>query len=196
MSFSGSIAVGKSTLARHVAHQLEGARLIPEDLGRHRFLAPFYADPARYAFHSRVEFLSLKARQLQRDVAAAVALYDRSLPELITFARVLRDRSMLSEDEFALYADLYDLLLATNPPLSAIVWVRCPPAQSLERSARRGRDFERGIDLDYLVALDDAYAQWTASLPPEELLVVDTAGDRAPEDLAADVSTWLAARAG
>jgi deoxyadenosine/deoxycytidine kinase len=195
VSFSGSLAVGKSTLAGLVRERLAGASLSAEDVGAHRFLAPFYQDRRRYAFHSRVEFLAEKTRQLRAPVSGTVALYDRSLPELITFARVLRRTRMLSDDEFILFRTLHDLLTESSPSIDAVVWVRCDPPVSLSRVAQRNRSFERDIDLAYLEALDAEYERWTVELRHTDVLQVDTGGHHNPDEKAQRVVEWLSKRA-
>ena len=62
----GPIGAGKTSLARQLAHHLDGEELLerPED---NPFLARFYEDMARYALPAQLTFLFQRVDQL-RDV--------------------------------------------------------------------------------------------------------------------------------
>jgi deoxyadenosine/deoxycytidine kinase len=175
VEIAGAIAVGKTSVTAALAHTLPSALAVEEDVTTWHFLPRFYDDQARWAFHSRIELLSHKAqRWADTPPEGAVALYDRGLHELITFARVLARRGALSPGEIEVYERLYGVLVSTLPRPDRIVWVRCEPEESLRRIAGRGRPFERGIQLDYLQELDREYKAWLQPFPSDSTYVHDT----------------------
>jgi deoxyadenosine/deoxycytidine kinase len=66
VALSGSIAVGKTTLAAELARRSANVETHQEDVGDFRFLVRLYEDPGRYSFHSRVEFLAIKSNELAK----------------------------------------------------------------------------------------------------------------------------------
>lgn len=191
VSISGGIAVGKTTLCQGLRDSMPGAYLVPESVGVLRFLPRFYEDKPRYAFHSRLEFVALKAKQLMAiSPDCNVALIDRSLPELITFARALHEQQFLSDDEFAVYEDLYRIVLAGLPAIDLVVWVSASTATMLQRIDRRGRTFERGITAAYLDHIDRQYARWISELPVQRTFRIDTTAT-SPDDCVRAVSAWV-----
>jgi deoxyadenosine/deoxycytidine kinase len=171
---AGAIAVGKSALARELAERLDGAELVEEAAEELVFLPRFYAEPARWSFHSRMELLSHKAELWAAERGAATALYDRGMHELITFARVLERRGELARDELAVYERLYGVLVAALPAPDLVVWVRCDTDECLRRVRARGRPFEQGVTAGYLDALDAEYRAWFDGLPGERAILHDT----------------------
>lgn len=177
VAVSGAVAVGKSRLCTELTAAHPRIDMHHEDVRELRLLPKFYADPARYSFSSRAEFLAIKGTELAKstDEPGRTKLFDRALPELITFAAVMNESGVMQDDEFAVYRALHALLLDSLPTLDAVIWVRCDTDVCLQRIKERGRPFEQGIDASYLDRLDDEYRRWCQgvgqSLP---LLRLDT----------------------
>ncbi|MCH7852019.1 MAG: deoxynucleoside kinase, partial [Candidatus Marinimicrobia bacterium] len=64
LAIEGSIAVGKTSLARLITERLE-ARLVLEDFQDNPFLEDFYRKPELYAFQTQLWFLLSRYRQQQ-----------------------------------------------------------------------------------------------------------------------------------
>lgn len=191
VSISGSIAVGKLTLAKGVVKRLPNATLVPEHVDQFQYLPLFYEDRKRYALHSRLEFLLVKARQLAGiDQAGGIAIVDRSLPELITFARALHASGEMSDDDYTLYVGLYDLICSLIRRIDLVIWARAEPEIMLARIHARKRRFEHAITREYLDRIESEYERWSATLPSGSVLVIDTS--RLDPDEAADMAAaWL-----
>jgi deoxyadenosine/deoxycytidine kinase len=180
VALSGAIAVGKTTLAAELASKSISVEMNQEDVGEFRFLSRLYENPARYSFHSRVEFLAIKSRELTRskENPDKVTLFDRVLPELPTFARAMVEMGTMTSDEYAVYINLHDVLMKSLPRFDAIVWVRCETGRCLQRIAARARPFEASIDATYLNALDNEYRAWFERTRMEvPMLSVDTTSE-------------------
>jgi deoxyguanosine kinase len=191
ISISGGVGVGKSTLAAGLARRVKGAVVVPEHVETMHFLPRFYADRERFALHSRLEFLALKARHLKQAAARSkISILDRSLPELVTFARALLANGTMSIEEFNLYKELYDILLDALPKVDLVVWMRASPETMMSRIAVRGRKFEKHITPAYLVQIDEEYASWYATLRPTKALCVDTTSSR-PSETIEQVGDWI-----
>jgi deoxyadenosine/deoxycytidine kinase len=192
IALSGAIAVGKSTLCAELSQLHPSIEKNQEDVKEFRFLESFYQDPARFAFHSRMEFLAIKGAELARSPYSAevATLFDRVLPELVTFARVMRASGLMSQREYLVYEAVWKILLDSLPQFDAFIWVRCDTATCLSRISARGRPFERGIDAAYLDALDAEYRRWRDEMSERyPVLSVDTTdGD---QRLPRRVIDWL-----
>lgn len=202
VAISGAIAVGKTTIIQQLQILQPTWGIAEEIVERNRFLDRFYGDPKRWALHSRIEFLSLKGQELadslQHERAGdgddpAIVLFDRSLPELVTFARVMHGAGTLEDDEFELYYRLYALMRDSLPAFDATVWLRADAQVCLGRIGRRGRPFEQGIGVSYLDSLDDAYQGWFNALSEPKLMVDTSRGDIA--QVSGRVAEWIVSNA-
>ena len=166
VSISGGISVGKTTLTGELAGLIPDCQAFFEHPGRNPYLADFYQDMPRWAFHSRVAMLAMFAAHYKEiDKAKKLILMDRCLHELITFANLQVDLGNLSPRDFSIYQMLYEGFVAIAPPPDVIVYLTCSPKIALQRIAERDRVFERQISEKYLAAVELYYEQWLATLP-------------------------------
>jgi deoxyadenosine/deoxycytidine kinase len=86
----------------------------------------------------------------------------------------------LEGPEWDLYLELYRELAPKVPPPDLTVYLRAPVPVLLERIARRGRPFERGMDPAYLEALSEAYERHFARYPHPLLVLEADALDFSP----------------
>jgi deoxyadenosine/deoxycytidine kinase len=155
ITVEGPIGVGKTSLSRLLAEALD-ARLTLEVVEENPFLAPFYQDPQGYAFKVQVFFLLSRYRQLQ-DLHQGALFYSYSVSDYLFDKDFLFASLNLAGAEWELYQELYHQL---SPRLTApdlVVYLRSSPDLLLQRIAKRGRDFERDMDADYLRRLGEAY---------------------------------------
>jgi deoxyadenosine/deoxycytidine kinase len=80
----------------------------------------------------------------------------------------------LTDPEFALYDRLYNLLVPSLPKPDLVIYLEASVEVCLERIRRRGRPFERTIDVGYLRRLKEAYAEYFFHYAETPLLVVNT----------------------
>jgi deoxyadenosine/deoxycytidine kinase len=193
VSVSGGIAVGKTTLTSQLASQLPDCQAFIEHPGRNPYLADFYADMPRWAFHSRIGMMALFASHFKDfDRSREVILLDRCIQELITFAHLHVDRGNLSARDFSIYQMLYDGFAALAPPMDVVVYLTCSPTLAVQRIGQRGRAFEREVTEPYLRAVEEYYEQWLAGLPAgTTVLRYNTDEGVHPAAVAADIRACL-----
>lgn len=161
VAIAGNIGVGKSTLTGLLSQRL-GWEPFFEAVTDNPYLADFYQDMARYAFHSQVFFLSRRLRHHRRllDFPASV-VQDRSVYEdAEIFARALAEQGHILPRDYQTYRELYEVLVQFLPPPDLVVYLRASVSTLLARIALRGRSFEQNISPQYLHQLNTLYAAW------------------------------------
>lgn len=168
----GPIGVGKSSLAALLSERL-GARYVLEKVEENPFLAKFYENPRRFAFQAQVFFLLSRYRQQlelsQLDLFKQTTVCDYFLPKDQIFASVT-----LSEEERALYDQLYQLLGPRVATPDLLIYLQASTDTLIERIETRGRPFEKEIPWDYLDAINNAYSKFFFHYDQNPLLVIQT----------------------
>jgi deoxyadenosine/deoxycytidine kinase len=190
---AGNIGAGKSTLVGLLAERL-GFRPYYEPVAENPYLADFYADMKRWAFHSQLFFLTHRVqshRELMGDPWSVVQ--DRSIYEdAEVFARNLHLQGNMTERDWETYRDLYRTVIGLLPAPDLVVYLKASVPTLKKRIAMRGRDFEAAIPDAYLAGLNCLYDEWIESFELAPVLVVP--GDRLDfvaesKDLSAIAST-------
>lgn len=154
----GVIGVGKTSLCRILAQELS-ATLNLEVVEENPFLASFYQEPERYAFNVQTFFLLSRFKQLSN--LAQQSLFDSVVVSDYLFDKDFIFASMnLRDAEFELYQDLYTHLKPQLRQPDLTVYLRAETPLLLERIAKRGREFERNIDPEYLKTLNTHYENY------------------------------------
>jgi deoxyguanosine kinase len=168
----GPIGVGKTSLARRLADRF-GAQTVLEDPQANPFLERFYRDSVRYALPTQLFFLFQRVGQLrdltQRDLFHQAAVGDFLFEKDPLFARLT-----LSDDELALYRQIYDTLRPQAPTPDLVIYLQAQPDTLVERVRRRGVASEATISETYLRALGDAYSRFFHHYDAAPLLIVNT----------------------
>lgn len=172
IAVDGPIGVGKTTLARMLAEEF-GSTLCMEPSERNPFLPEFYKDRKRNAFKTQLFFLLNRYQQQlelkNRDLFAQKILCDYTFVKDLIFAEI-----NLCDDEMALYQTVFRLLDEKLPKPDLVIYLRADPKVLLQRIKKRGIDYERPIDEDYLERLTDSYNRRFLNYDETPLLVVDT----------------------
>jgi deoxyadenosine/deoxycytidine kinase len=184
VAVAGTIGAGKTSL---VAWLVKRYGLTPfyEPNEANPYLADFYADMARWAFHSQCFFLAHKLELHQAlERSGAPAVIDRTLYEdAEIFARNLRAQGHMSERDWCVYERLYDGIRNALRPPDVLIAVTCSLAATKKRIAKRGRAMESAIPDDYLRRLHRLYGRWFASYDLSPIVKIDTTRMDYVEDL-------------
>jgi deoxyguanosine kinase len=168
----GPIGAGKTSLAKRLAERF-GVQTVLEEPQANPFLERFYRDSARYALPTQLFFLFQRVNQLrdlaQRDLFESAAVGDFLLEKDPLFARLT-----LSDDELALYRQIFDSLEPQAPTPDLVIYLQAQPDTLVERVRRRGIPIEASIGEEYLRALGDAYSRFFHHFDAAPLLIVNT----------------------
>ncbi len=155
VSVIGPPAVGKTTLAEHLAAELP-AEMIREDYAGNPFLADGYGGVAQARLPSQLYFLMSRVGQLSLLgwPERGVRVTDYGFCQDGIFARVT-----LSQADWTTYEHAAVRLGQLVKPPDVLIHLDADEATLLSRIAVRGRAHERFITAEFLTALRQAYAQ-------------------------------------
>ena len=175
----GPIGVGKTSLSRRLAARYN-AELKLEVVEENPFLAPFYENPASFAFQVQVFFLLSRYKQLSQ--LSQGGLWNGSVVGDYLFAKDFIFAAMnLKDNEFSLYNDLYSHLSPRLPTPDLVVYLRAEPEVLLGRIEKRGRPFEQDMQASYLSDLTGRYDEYFRSYAGNMMTIeagdIDFVGD-------------------
>lgn len=170
---AGNIGAGKSTLVQLLSDRL-GFTPFFEPVNDNPYLSDFYKDMQRWSFHSQLYFLTRRLRIHKQLLAAeGSVVQDRSVYEdAEIFAQNLYLQGDISTRDYAVYQDLYQILISLLPPPNLIVYLRASVPTLQGRISKRGRDYEASIPVDYLGRLNNLYEEWIDSFTQCPVLIV------------------------
>ena len=172
MVIEGPIGVGKTSLATLLAQRFSG-RLILESVEENPFLGSFYEDRQKYAFQTQLFFLLSRFRQqqelFQQDLFNSVTLSDYLFAKDRIFACL-----NLDPNELGLYDRIFEALGSRISKPDLVIYLQARLDVLLNRIRRRGREFERKIDPQYLEELMKAYNEFFFHYAETPLLVINT----------------------
>lgn len=167
----GPIGSGKTTLAKQFAERFP-VNLLLENAGANPFLPRFYQDAARYALPTQLFFLFQRAEQVrelsQRDLFGSSTVADFFLEKDPLFARL-----NLSDEEFALYRQIYQHLQVQATPPDLVIYLQTPVDVLLKRVEQRNIGYEKTISRNYLARLAETYSEFFHQYDASPLLIVN-----------------------
>jgi deoxyadenosine/deoxycytidine kinase len=174
VSFIGLTGCGKTTAADILKQDFD-FRDVPEEFANNPFLADFYHDMKRWAFHSQLFFLLRKIEQMEMIntlLHLSHVVQDFPIYQDIIYANVHRTLNNLSTGEWDLYQSVLQLVEHKIVVPDLLVFLNVSPKITRQRIAQRGRKAERSISLDYLTTLYQAILSWlttSATMPVLEI---------------------------
>jgi deoxyadenosine/deoxycytidine kinase len=184
IAVAGTIGAGKTSLVAWLVKRY-GLQPFYEPNEGNPYLADFYQDMGRWAFHSQCFFLAHKLRLHQQLLAGTgPAVIDRTIYEdAEIFARNLYRQGLLEKRDWAVYQELYHGIRDALPPPDVLIALTCSLGAAKKRIARRGRAMERAIPDEYLRRLHGSYTRWLRRYDLSPVVFVDTTRLDYVEDL-------------
>jgi deoxyadenosine/deoxycytidine kinase len=160
LTIEGLIGIGKSTLAKYLAKELNyNLYLEPIDDDVKYVRELFYADMKTWAFAFQVKLFQKRFRQHQLAIGQRPehgAVQDRSIYGDKVFAYVLHDMGYINDEMLQIYEETWDTMkqFIVNPDL--MIFLEAPTQMVLDRIKKdRQRPEELEITLDYLQRLEN-----------------------------------------
>jgi deoxyguanosine kinase len=169
----GPIGVGKTSLARRLADAFE-CELVEELADANPFLEGFYADSARSALATQLQFLVNRYRQ-QRTLTGSREGRGVVVDYLFAKDQIFAQLN-LDGPELDLYREVLGLMTEPIPTPDLVIYLEARPEVLLRRLRKRNRDFERRISEAYLEGLIEAYRRFFHEYTEAPVLVVNSSG--------------------
>ena len=152
----GPIGVGKSTLSKAISDTCQ-FHLLMEIVDENPFLNKFYDDIEEWSFQTEMFFLCNRYKQLG-DIQKHYLAEDKPVvADYHIFKNLIFAQRSLSESDYAKYEQIYSILTAGMPVPNVIVYLHASLETLMKRISMRGRDYERGMDPNYLRQLSEDY---------------------------------------
>ncbi len=168
----GPIGVGKTSLTRRIAERW-GASLLLEKPEQNPFLARFYEDPARNALPTQLFFLFQRIEEVS-ELAQMDLFRTRTVADYLFEKDELFARLNLSNDEYALYQNIYRSLAPQAQVPDLVIYLQASPETLAERVRRRALVYERTIGESYLTRLVQEYSDFFYHYDAAPVLVVNS----------------------
>lgn len=174
IAVTGNIGAGKTTLARMLAEHF-GWDVFYEAVENNPYLADFYADMERWAFHLQIYFLRSRFDQARRIMQSTKRIIqDRTIYEdAHIFARNLYHSGYMSQVDYETYFSLFQTMMDVVKPPDLMIYLKADLPKLLGQIQKRGRDFELNMSVDYLTDLNNHYETFISNYTDGKLLVLD-----------------------
>ena len=167
----GPIGVGKTSLSNKLALEWD-AELVLENVDDNKFLSKFYKTPREVSLQTQLYFLLTRTRQVQgfkqQDIFSKTRVSDFMLQKDRLFAQVT-----LNNEEYDLYDQLYSYMTVDIPKPDLLIYLQASPNILMKRIKKRGRNFEKYINTEYLERLNSMYLKFFNTYNSSPLLIVN-----------------------
>lgn len=187
IGIAGNIGSGKTTLTRMLSEHY-GWTPKYEAVTYNPYLEDYYKDIKRWAFNLEVYFLQQRFKDVL-EIASSddVIIQDRTIFEGV-YIFVANNKAMgnLSDRDYETYMDLFKLMMSLVKAPDLLIYLRSSVPHLVSQIQKRGREYEKSIELDYLEGLNNRYEQWISEYPGR-VLTIDADGldfQNRPEDFA------------
>ena len=187
IGIAGNIGSGKTTLTRMLSEHY-GWTPKYEAVTYNPYLEDYYKDIKRWSFNLEVYFLQQRFKDVL-EIASSddVIIQDRTIFEGV-YIFVANNKAMgnLSDRDYETDMDLFKLMMSLVKAPDLLIYLRSSVPHLVSQIQKRGREYEKSIELDYLEGLNNRYEQWISEYPGR-VLTIDADGldfQNRPEDFA------------
>lgn len=174
IAVTGNIGAGKTTLTTMLAKHY-GWEAQFEDVDHNPYLDDFYQDMSKWSFALQIYFLGSRFRQVKeiRESGKNI-IQDRTIYEdAYIFAENLNEMNLLSERDYKNYNSLFHLMTSFVSAPDLLIYLRADISTLTRQIAKRGREYEAGMSIDYLARLNKKYESWISNYKEGKLLIID-----------------------
>ncbi len=187
IAVSGTMGVGKSTVARILAKNLD-LQLLEENFEENSFLPCFYKQMNRWAFHSQTFFLIEKinqTKQVKSLLKRGNVIQDTSInQDVLSYGKAQFINGNMDDAEFKLYTKIYSLYkpFLIKPDLH--IYLKASTNNLMERINKRDREAENNIPREYIELLDKLNKDWIRKINGKKKMYIETDNNNYVKDKA------------
>jgi len=174
IAVTGNIGAGKTTLTKLLA---KNYKWIPqfEDVDENPYLDDFYYNMEKWSFNLQIYFLGSRFKQIKeiRESGKNI-IQDRTIYEdAYIFAENLHDMGLLASRDYDNYLNLFGLMTEYTQAPDLLIYLRASIPTLVKQIAKRGREYESSISIDYLMRLNEKYEKWIDNYTEGKLLIIE-----------------------
>lgn len=187
IGIAGNIGSGKTTLTRMLSEHY-GWTPKYEAVTYNPYLEDYYKDIKRWSFNLEVYFLTQRFKDvLEIAHSEDVIIQDRTIFEGVNIF-VANNKAMgnLTDRDYDTYMELFQLMMSLVKAPDLLIYLRCSVPHLVSQIQKRGREYEKSIEIEYLEGLNARYEKWITEYPGK-VLAIDADGldfQNCPEDFA------------
>ncbi|MBR1798896.1 MAG: deoxynucleoside kinase [Bacteroidales bacterium] len=173
IAIAGNIGAGKTELTRLLSKHY-GYQAVYGTTDENPYLSSFYEDMRRWSFNMVMYSLFANMKQ-QADLLEGGVDYvrDRSVyDDVFVFAPNLQSMGLMTSRDLTTYTSAFELYARLLPPPDLMIYLRGDVTTLISHIRQRGREYEKGIRLDYLTNLNNRYDDWAENYDGR-MIVVD-----------------------
>ncbi|MBR4063714.1 MAG: deoxynucleoside kinase [Tidjanibacter sp.] len=173
IAIAGNIGSGKTSLTQLLAQRFN-ARAYYEDIDN-PYIGDFYDDMSRWSFNFQIYFLASRIKQTKDMLAGeGSVIQDRTIYEdAHIFAGNLHQMGLMSSRDFGTYMKIFELTKGLVPEPDLLIYLKASVPTLVSQILKRGRNYEMGIDIDYLERLNNRYNDWIENSYKGKILTID-----------------------
>ncbi len=164
IAIAGNIGSGKTSLTEILSAHY-GAKAYYEDIDN-PYISDFYEDMNRWSFNFQMFFLGSRINQTIQmlNESTGNVVQDRTIHEdAHIFAGNLHQMGLMSTRDYGTYMKIFTLATDLVPSPDILVYLKASVPTLVRQILKRGREYEKNIDLEYLERLNNRYNEWISS---------------------------------
>ena len=175
IAIAGNIGAGKTTLTKMLA-KYYGWEPRFESVSFNPYLEDYYTDIKRWSFCLETYFLKERFKDLLAVLQSEhTIIQDRSIFEgVYVFVRNNYERGDLEERDFVTYMELFNHMKRLMRLPELMIYLRKSVPTLVKQIQKRGRDYEQGMQIDYLKDLNRHYEDFIYHQYEGRVLTIDS----------------------
>ena len=177
VAIAGNIGAGKTTLTKMLAKHY-GWEPRFESVGFNPYLEDYYSDIKRWSFSLETYFFKERFKDMLAITKSEnTIVQDRSIFEgVYVFVTNNYKRGDLSERDYENYMELFGHMKRMMQLPDLMIYLRKTVPSLIAQIQKRGREYEKGMQIDYLKDLNERYEDFIFNHYEGKVLVVESDG--------------------
>ena len=175
IAIAGNIGAGKTTLTKMLA-KYYGWEPRFESVSFNPYLEDYYTDIKRWSFCLETYFLKERFKDLLAVLQSQhTIIQDRSIFEGVhVFVRNNNERGDLSQRDYETYMELFEHMKRLMRLPDLMIYLRKSVPSLVAQIQKRGREYEQGMQIDYLKDLNQKYEEFIFHQYEGRVLVIES----------------------
>ncbi|MFT6816087.1 MAG: deoxyadenosine/deoxycytidine kinase [Sphingobacteriales bacterium] len=174
IAIAGNIGAGKTTLTAKLSEKF-GWKVHDEPIENNPYLNDFYQDMKRWSFNLQIYFLNNRfINALEIAHGETNVIQDRTIYEdAYIFAANLHDMGLMNTRDYENYQSIFNSLKQFITPPDLLIFLQAGVPTLVKQIQKRGREYEKGINVEYLEQLNLHYEKWVRNYDEGKLLMIN-----------------------